>query len=418
LRPTIPQTRTPTSNAWIGPFAVLLVCYFLNFALFHLAYPFIPLFLVELGESQSSAIAWTGLGQAVGSLGLMLANPVWGALGDRFGRKAMVLRAMGAGAVTLSIMGLSTNAWHLFVARVLQGLAGGSSPALLTLTALSLPRARLGMAMGLMQTAQFLGNSLGPLMGTLAVGLVGFRGTFFMAAAVMIGLVGLTLVAVRDSPPTPPPADAGSRVGFVQRLAVVGRIPRLRGIVLATLAFQVSYIVSMTLLPLHLYDVAGGVDAPRSVGTVLAASALGGALGSAVLGSLTSRLGSQTIAVAAFLLSGALLVPQVWLSSTVEFAVFRFLTDFFGGAVLPALRTLLAEEAARHESTASSMGTIYGVSQSATAGGNALGAVLATAIASAAGIPATFVAAGLVAMATGAAAHLALRARPSSKGLA
>jgi hypothetical protein len=47
------------------------------------------------------------------------------------------------------------------------------------------------------------------------------------------------------------------------------------------------------------------------------------------------------------------------------------------------------------------MGTVYGVSQSATAGGNAAGAVLATAIASVAGIPATFLAAGLVTVATG-----------------
>ena len=133
---------------------VIIVCYFLNFALFQLAYPFIPLYLVELGESQSSAIAWTGLGQAVGSLALMVANPIWGALGDRFGRKSMVIRAMLAGAVTLTIMGLSTQAWQLFVARVLQGLAGGSSPALLTLAAVSLPRAHLGMAMGFMQAAQ------------------------------------------------------------------------------------------------------------------------------------------------------------------------------------------------------------------------------------------------------------------------
>ena len=54
------------------------------------------------------------------------------------------------------------------------------------------------MAMGFMQAAQFLGNSLGPLMGTVAVALVGFRGTFFIAAGVMLGLVGLTAVAVRE----------------------------------------------------------------------------------------------------------------------------------------------------------------------------------------------------------------------------
>ena len=389
--------------SWIATYGVVLACYFLNFALFQLAYPFIPLFLVELGESQSGAIGWTGLGQAVGSVALMLANPVWGTLGDRFGRKSMVVRAMLGGAVTLTMMGLATQAWQLFGARVLQGLVGGSSVALLTLAALTLPRAKLGMGMGVMQTAQFLGNSLGPLMGTAAVGLVGFRGTFFAAAAVMAGLIGLTIVAVRDQPQHPVTRSDGPplTLTFMQRLAFVGRVPRLRGVIVATLVFQMSYSTSLTLLPLHLYSLSASADAPRSVGIVLAASALGGALGATILGSLTSRLGPSRISMVAFVLTGACLAPQWFLTSPVQFAVLRFLTDFFGGGILPALRTLLAEEAAQHESTSSSMGAVYGLSQSAHAAGNAIGAALSAGVAGLMGIPATFVLAGVLAVSTG-----------------
>src|SRR5919199_4065301 len=104
----VPGARVSGSGGGYGraaAYGVVLLCYFLNFALFQLAYPFIPLFLVELGETQSGAIGWTGLGQSIGSVALMLANPVWGTLGDRFGRKSMVIRAMLAGAATLSLMG-------------------------------------------------------------------------------------------------------------------------------------------------------------------------------------------------------------------------------------------------------------------------------------------------------------------------
>src|SRR6185369_8219540 len=93
--------------------------------------------------------------------------------------------------------------WQLFAARVLQGVLGGSSVELLTLAALTLPRTRLAIGMGLMQTAQFVGTSLGPLMGSAAVGLLGYRGTFFAAALVMLGLVVVTLLFVRDVPVTP-----------------------------------------------------------------------------------------------------------------------------------------------------------------------------------------------------------------------
>jgi predicted MFS family arabinose efflux permease len=55
------------------------------------------------------------------------------------------------------------------------------------------------------------------------------------------------------------------------------------------------------------------------------------------------------------------------------------------------------------------MGTVYGVSQSAAAGGNAAGAVLATLVASVIGIPSTFLLAGALALATGTLATVARR---------
>jgi MFS family permease len=385
---------------WLTAYLAILVGYFLNFALFQLAYPFIPLYLIELGESSSSAIAWVGLGQSLGSVALMIANPVWGALGDRFGRKSMVLRAMAAGAVTLTLMGLATQAWQVFGARILQGLVGGSSVALLTLAALSLPRARLGMGMGVLQTAQFLGNSLGPLMGTALLGLTGFRGTFFTAAAIMAGVIVLTIFAIKEVPVSPR-HSAAADVSLPRRLAIVVRLPRLRGLLLATLLFQIAYTTAMTLLPLRLAAVSGTDDATRAVGIVLTSSAIGGAAGAVLLGSLSNRVSSGTIAAVAFTLSGTCLVVQMFLTTIPEFAVARFMGDFFGGAILPALRTLLADEAAQHEATSSSMGAVYGVSQSAIAGGGAIGAALAAVVAAGFGIQYTFVVAGTFALCTG-----------------
>jgi DHA1 family multidrug resistance protein-like MFS transporter len=330
----------------------------------------------------------------------MLVNPVWGLLADRYGLKSMVVRAMLGGTLTLTLMGFSTQAWQLFGARVLQGLVGGSSPAMLTLAALTLPHPRLGTGMGLMQTAQFLGNSLGPLMGTVTVGIIGYRGTFLAAAGVMAALIVLTLVFVKE-PPRVPVANPAAELGFMQRLAFVGRAPRLRGVIIATLLFQFSYTTGITLLPLHMYAITGGEQAARAVGIVLTGSALGGALGGVVVGSLAGRFGAARVAVVAFLLSAVLLPPQVLLTSPEQFAVARFFTDFCAGGILPALRTLLADEAARHEATASSLGAVYGLSQSAYSGGQAIGAAVCAAVAAIWGIPSTFVVAAVLAAGTG-----------------
>jgi MFS family permease len=212
----------------------------------------------------------------------------------------------------------------------------------------------------------------------------------------------LAYFVIRE-PPAVERAKSAPQLTFGQRLAFVSRAPRLRAPVIATLLYQMAYATSVALLPLHLYAVAGeSADAARSVGIVLAATALGAATGGAFFGWLGGRVGAAPVLVGALLLTAVLLVPQAWLTSTAQFAGLRFAMGVCAGGVVPLLRTVLAEEANRHESTAGSMGAIYGLNQSAFAGGQAAGAGLATVSASLWGLPSTYLVAAALIAATGA----------------
>ena len=395
--------RTPRrgQRGWTTNFAAVLICHFLNFVLIQASFPFLPLYLRELGETESSAIAWTGLMQVASSGMMMVANPVWGSLSDRFGRKAMVTRAQTAAVAVYGLMGLTTQAWQVVGLRTLQGAVGGSGPALTTLAAVTLPPHRLSMGMGLFQTAQFIGVSAGPVFGGLVAAAIGFRGTFHVTAGLMVLNAALAYTVIRD--PKQPRADASRpSLSFAQRLAFVSRAPALRAPVVATLLYQMAYATSVALLPLHLYAISGeSADAATSVGLVLAATALGAAVGGALFGWLGGRVGASPMLVGALLLTAALLAPQAWLASTQQFAALRFAMGLCAGGVVPLLRTVLAEEAARHESTASSMGAIYGLNQSAFAGGQAAGAALASVAASVWGLSSTYVVAAALIFATG-----------------
>jgi len=366
--------------------------------------PFLPLYLRELGESEASAVAWTGAMMST-SFGLqMLVNPVWGTLSDRFGRKAMVMRAQLSTVVTFGLLPFTAQPWQVFAVRSAQGVVGGAGPALTTLAATILPPKRLGFGLGLFQTAQFIGVSLGPLLGGLGAAVLGFRGAFGLTAGLMVVASLVAWLVIREPRPEPAsrrPSD-GRGMGFGQRLAFIGRTPRLRTPLLATLAYQTAYMTSVALLPLHLYGLAGsGVEAPAAVGLVLTVTALGAALGATTFGWLGGRLGAPTIAFVSFLLTAALLVPQSWLTSPAQFAIVRFAMGFATGGVIPSLRTVLAEEARRDESTAGSMGAIYGLNQSAFAGGMAGGSALAALVASFWGLPATYTAAAVLIGLTG-----------------
>ncbi len=219
---SVTSVQRQRDREWGANFAAILVCHFLNFVLIQASFPFIPLYLRELGESESSAIAWTGLMQVVSSGMMMVANPVWGSLSDRFGRKAMITRAQTAAVAVYGLMGLTTQTWQVVGLRVLQGAVGGSGAPLTTLAAVTLPPHRLSMGMGVFQTAQFVGVSAGPVLGGLVAAAIGFRGTFHVTAGLMVLNALLAYFVIRE------PKDYGAarthpRLSFSQGLAFVSR---------------------------------------------------------------------------------------------------------------------------------------------------------------------------------------------------
>src|SRR5262249_40082559 len=72
--------------------------------------PFLPIFVEELGiKRQASIVQWSGLAFGATFLGTGLTAPLWGHLGDKYGRKLMLVRAAVGMAVIMSLIGLSHN---------------------------------------------------------------------------------------------------------------------------------------------------------------------------------------------------------------------------------------------------------------------------------------------------------------------
>jgi MFS family permease len=228
----------------------VLACQFLSVAALVAAVRFLPLYLRDLGESESGAIAWTGILLSGGALGQLLATPVWGVVADRTGPQAMAQRAVAAGAGVVALMALATQAWHLLVLRLVQGVASGVVPAMITLTTSLMPPARLGLGLGLLQTAQSTGTSLGPLLGGAASAWLGYRGAFLLIAGLLVGVTLLMGPLVRD--PARAPARAEHRTSIREEIAAAMHSSAARPPILAALAFQAAYVLSWSLLPLQL----------------------------------------------------------------------------------------------------------------------------------------------------------------------
>ena len=66
---------------------------------FSIIFPFLPLYIKELGASSNLGIEFlAGLVFSGQAFTMMIAAPIWGTLADRYGRKIMVERALFGGA--------------------------------------------------------------------------------------------------------------------------------------------------------------------------------------------------------------------------------------------------------------------------------------------------------------------------------
>lgn len=156
--------RAPSSAArnlrvlWLGQFLVT--------AGLTVIVPLLPFYLEELGclDARDNHF-WTGWTLAAPALPLVIMAPVWGRLGDRFGRKAMVVRALLGIALAVVAMALARSAFELFLCRLAQGAFGGVDDAAAAFTSTEVPDHERGRAIGTLQSATAAGALVGPLAG-------------------------------------------------------------------------------------------------------------------------------------------------------------------------------------------------------------------------------------------------------------
>ncbi|MEP6551428.1 MAG: TCR/Tet family MFS transporter [Gemmatimonadales bacterium] len=179
---TTPDTSAPRKHA----LAFIAVTLLLDTIGFGLIMPVYPRLLVELtGESLSRAAVYGGwLGFVFAAMQFICA-PILGNLSDRFGRRRVLLFAIGALGIDYIIMGFAPTLAWLFVGRAIAGAAGASfTPAYAYVADISPPEKR-AQNFGVVGAAFGVGFIIGPAIGGL-LGTFGSRAPFFVAAVLSL----------------------------------------------------------------------------------------------------------------------------------------------------------------------------------------------------------------------------------------
>jgi DHA1 family multidrug resistance protein-like MFS transporter len=383
--------------------------------------PFFPVHLEALGLTDRDAIAtWTGLLYGAAPLSAAVASPLWGALGDRFGRRLMVLRSMAALFLFVGAMAYATTPWQLLVLRTIQGLCSGFFAPSLTLVSARAPADQQGRVAGAMQAALIGGAIGGPLLGEAVRAALSVQAVYLVVAALAALSAGLVIACVDEDPrpatprePRPAQATGALRRVLSQSLADLHELREkrdLRGAVV--LLFWIQFGVGATNPQLELF--VRDLPArwlPPSAAAAFSVVALANLLALTRWGLAGDRYGSRRVLDWCAAASGlALLVHAV--TPTYELLL--------GARVLLGVATAgsgpLAFGVAAAETATDRRGSAIGVVFSARALAVALSAGIGGWLSAWIGIPALFALGGLVVLLSLAAMRSRESGRASNAG--
>lgn len=358
---------------------------------FDFTLPFVPLYLQhDLGVQGLGATAlWAGLIGFGPAIPATIFGPIWGRLADRFGYRAMLLRAMGAAALLLTVMGLAPNPGVLLALRMLQGALTGTIFSSQALVAASVPESETARSMGLLQMSVFVGATFGPVGGGVVAQALGFRAPFLAAGLLLAGAAAIVFLFVHepDRRERRRPAAAEKRPSIISLLAM----PSFAAAVTLTATVQLSNTALFPIVPLFVQDLLGTTHGVASdTGWVMALSGITAATGSYCAGRLQRHVGLRVL-LAVFLVAAAgLLLPQSMAPSYSTFLVLRAVAAFAIGGLVSLVGTLAAVS-----SPANAKGTAFGLVGAASSMGFGAGPLLGGAIAAAFGIRTVFVLAAM-----------------------
>lgn len=324
--------------------------------------PFLPLFVIQVGARDGAdALFWIAVATAVQGVARLIAGPLWGLLADRVGRKAMFLRALFLTGFGIALIAGISELWQLAVVYGLLGVFSGYNPASVALTSVSVPDQQIGRSLSIVTSAQYLGQTLGPVIGSLFILALDYRGTILLASLFPIASgVAMVFLVPNDRPRVRQPAEAAGsapaplppfRLTFQLGLAIL----------LYFVLFAISQLMRLV-SPVAINEITAS-NVESTIGLTFTVGGLASAISLIVLAPRFYRAGRLRSALVVSSGCNALSMLLLAASGTVPLYICGYaMYSLVHASMLPAANTLIAGNVTRER-----RGTAFGLASAASA---------------------------------------------------
>ena len=394
------------NRTWKRHLCVIWSAQFMSAIGFSFGLPFISYLMQEdMGVTDKAELAyWVAAFNAACPLTMMFFSPIWGALGDSYGRRKMLLRSYVGGAVAVGLISVAQTPLQLVMLRVIQGAFCGTMSASQALISTQTPREHTGFALGALNSAMFSGTIAGAFAGGYVAEYAGYRPAFAISALCFVLSFILVFFCSREYYMPAAGKTSGSRVFRAIRpetaqLALNLPILLIMGLVMFSRSFDASFV------PIFVQDLHGGIDgASRITGALSGLCGLAGVVSGFLLGYLADHYPPGRLAVFSSVLTAGFMFSISFVTGLAALFVLRFAMIFMGSGIEPAMQIWLAKKTDER-----SRGQMFGWASAMRCLGLGLAPLAGGPIAANLGIRAVFAGGSVFFLLTAACVFLAMR---------
>lgn len=352
-----------------------------------LIFPFLPLYLLDLGATQDNVAMWTAVVSSVLFLVGALVMPWWGALSDRIGRKKMILRSAGCMAIAYFLGSLVQTPLQLMGMRMFQGFSFGYFPISQSLLS-TVAGSHAAEAIGILMAGRSAGTVLGPFIGGFLAHFTGIRTSFLLASIANVATFLMILLLIHE----PKDAMPHHRVKMIDSFKSLSHNHAFMGIFALMVVNQAAILMINPIIALHIADLHGSFEGVDLLAGVIAGSAgVAGMLSAPFWGKFCQKAGVYHAIFWSFLGAGLFALAQFLAPTVLTFGICQFAFGLFIVGGTTALTGAVAECI-----DPDMRGSAFGLLSTAMNIGNFIGPLSGGFLASVLGMNVVFFTAGIV----------------------